>query len=220
METAGFVTLRRKKNQDLVLVVNPDGIRYYVKRVIHGVGGPVVRLGNQVFDGIDTIFNHKRWLLLVIALGLGIGMGMTIFTQPSSSTAFPSPVVLSDTILPRRIEIEGTAIDKKIFNEAPSLFTTTEVGIVQSQANGFGESGLIRIELPGEYAALSEVKLGQRVNILADNNGLYTFQVTEIRQVAEAELSTIQVTRGPVVMIYSFDSVINRQALVLLARAQ
>lgn len=220
-----FLLLKQKKNGDVVVVIDPSALLSVPKKVVTRL---LVWLTNTLvsfFVQLNRLaFNHGL-LAIISALGLGFGIGITVFQTPSSVVA------TSDQIYSQTRQFQTADV---VLLKIPDLKREVVVKVGQEPVVSFGaEAAWQTINLSpsiagtttlfGEYnnqvfKGIENLKLGSQLKVLKANNGWYTYQVVETRQIDREELDDVQFQNQPALILYTHKQLNKNQLFVIVAR--
>ncbi len=198
--SAKFVTIKQRKNGNVFLVINTH----------HGLDALVKGLVS-FFGTLDQVTKHKAGVTAVAGIGIGLGFSLIVFSQPTTIQA-DIPMIQSNVTY--RVEARELRL--------PSHKVATPI-IWNDRSAGLGESGTVLIEVKGNHPVSSDVKklqLGESVDVIGSNNGIYSYTVVETREVATEELNSVLQHTRETVVIYTPVDFLNTKSFVVIARPQ
>ena len=199
--------IKKKRDGSLVLLLNTDFIGNFFKSII-------LKL-LRVFLWLDQMQKFSFVLLWVGAIGLGFGMGIIVFNNPDSSLANQQQVV--QQLIPQKIEwLDGLYIVEEEADPIVSLSQAVDV-FYQSNLSSNNKIVLYSNNLP----FFEQVQLGTTIRITANNNGIYKFQVTQIKFISREDMN--ELINSPTkdeLIIYQSDDILSTQIMVVQANVK
>jgi hypothetical protein len=212
---------RRRKS--LILRVHPEFFSQVIKRSLRRIlRGRIGRYSYSLAYVLNQTTGHKAVLMMIAGLGLGLGMSYVIFQRPSLTTAVPLTEVH---------EVTGPAIkelrlpDKEVkisvnqeVNHTP--FTSARVVSHVPGSARPTEPGVIILADPQGWLEknLSTAQLGQTIQVVGDNNGIYSYTIIQVRNTTQDDLQQFVIDPTETLILYSRYSWFNNDVIAVIAR--
>jgi hypothetical protein len=196
--TQPFVSLKRRKSGSLFLTINTRGwMDGLVKRIISG------------FVALDQITQHRAVFIAVAGIGLGLGLSLTVFQQPATINADTELVHINQA---NRVEARELRL--------PTHKVATRI-IWDERSAGLGETGAVLVEVKATHpisADVQKLSLGENIQVIGSNNGIYSFTVVETRELPASELNTVVQQNTETVVVYTPSTVLSTNVFIVIAR--
>ncbi|HEX7017970.1 MAG TPA: hypothetical protein VF209_03630 [Patescibacteria group bacterium] len=211
---------KRNSQGDVVINLNLSAFKYLGWWVILTlIARPFVSTINLLHSSINVVTNHRPLLFVLSGLGLGFGMGLVIFQRPMTTLASPFPVYAQQSA----ITIKEVSLADVSFSVALPDKEKTEVTDIRHLTTSatLSQNGTIVLKVGGLSQAknyLENVSLNDPIALLGSNNGRYTYQVIEIKEVDNETLPTLFSQNGKALLLYTPVNVLQTKYLVVIAK--
>lgn len=172
----------------------------------------------NTFSGLDYIFSSKIFYTIPTGLGLGFGFALIVFSQP---TTIQADNFITDDKLNNLVAKEIIIENQNFSTNLTKQYSYTLLPLKWNNSNVFFESfpnqngqlmiGSIDIEI-------EELKLGEKVTIIGENNEKYIFSIFEIKQLNNNEINYLITDNQSKVIILSPENSLGTRYLSALAR--
>lgn len=162
------LTIKRNKAGDLIM--NYDASRLRMP-LIHGLGRATRRTVRTLL-WLDGLRRYRLVFTSAIGLGVGVSLSWFVYSYPMPTIAFPHLVGTTrsqTTYVSARFSPQGGWLKVVSSSGHPSYVALTH----------------------GAAKEAVWLQLGDRVELLGQNNGVYRFTIVEIRYMQTAELSQL-----------------------------
>lgn len=216
------VSLRRSRQGELLLSFDLAAMKQVILAVVwRWLLLVPFRLYQFVLLSLERTTGKRVWLMMVTGLGLGVGIALGVFGQPAQVSAIPSVLVQSLGVKVREVksvELDLHLVLRQTSELCQQTQLTSAASYVTSSA-GIGQSGAVVIcsATPRSLETLWQAKLGQEIQVIGDNNGLYRYRVTEIKALKPESLSSALSLSQETLVLYTFNT-LRTEAIVVLAR--
>lgn len=188
-----FLVSRRSRSGDLLVTFDFSYLKHSLKIIFFSwLVLPLIRVVKAVVRSLEFVESQIKFIPMIMAIGLGLGVSLTVVLNPDTSTATPSLAApLSSGIEIDRVVVSDLGVDAMSVELKSSLLTKNKTTTI------YGDNKA------GNFAALSEAQLGQRVQILGKNNGWYSYTIIETRFVRAEDLPGSLAQIDPAVILYT-----------------
>ncbi len=161
------------------------------------------------FQAVDRLLSHKAPLIISAGLGLGIGLSLTVAGQPTMILATPSSQVMNSlaAVTARELRLPEHKVAGPILNN--------------EQVVRLGEAGVSVITISTNDPIASDIRqvgLGESIQVVGSNNGVYLYQVVETREIPHHEFNTLLEQSQPTLLISTPVGLLQTADWVLVAR--
>lgn len=163
------------------------------------ISSPIFRLLYAVVYSLDQLAYKRLLLAVIFGLGLGVGFTFIVLERPDQTAAFPEIVMAqANGPLPEVVELgspEGAATLTQTDNLGSFFLLPSSNVVYLSTSARLGEAGVTKIGV-GQNSSLSEkiknLALGEEIRLTGDNQGVYSYQVTEIRVIDSDDIGQLR----------------------------
>lgn len=172
----------------------------------------------NTFSGLDYIFSSKIFYTIPTGLGLGFGFALIVFSQP---TTIQADNFITDDKLNNLVAKEIIIENQNFSTNLTKQYSYTLLPLKWNNSNVFFESfpnqnGQLMIG--SKDIEIEELKLGEKVTIIGENNGKYIFSIFEIKQLNNNEINYLITDNQSKVIILSPENSLGTRYLSALAR--
>lgn len=194
------LTLNRRKSGEIVVVINTEETQAKPRRAVGWLG----RLTRGLVRMLVWWETRSLPFSITSAMGLGLGICVAwfVYSQPISVLADPPPY-----------QIEQFEITAVRFSQDDYWTSTSGKPFV----------GLAAVPVPKARLSWTQVtklqsqSLGQELEILGANNGIYTFKIIEVRHLKPAQMPSLISTSSDHVLVYAPTHLLATEYVVLTA---
>lgn len=206
MKNDKLLDLKKKRDGSWILYLNTDLVIGFFAKIAR----PVI----NIFELIDRLSKFSFLLMFIGSIGLGFGMGIIVFSSPSRTTAHFSQN--QSLITPKQLIWldEKFAVEKK---SDPGVSLTNSVEVFYQPAYGQINQGQPLVFYSHNLPMMEQTQLGMPIQVIGDNNGIYSYSVVEIRYIKREELPNLIAKSGNSLIIYQTDDLLSSQLLVVIA---
>ncbi len=163
---------------------------------------------------------YRRVLLTLAGIGLGFGIGIMVGLQPDVLTAQPERLSQQSLVTAELLSLHNQNYRLEEDSSLERFFLTPQAKAVVLGSHADLESTrpvVLGIGARNSVAAqLLELSLGDEIQIYGSNQGLYSYQVIEIRQQRRDQLQAVVQEPGLVVLTPS--SILQDSITAIIAR--
>lgn len=138
---------------------------------------------------LDLLFSRKIFYLLPMGLGIGFGLGLVIFSQPASLRAGLS--ANQPTLTPEQLTLPA---QKRTYFVAPQDKFSLIAATWNNQTVFFPgwTSSDKQLVIASSQLSLDQIELGETLEVLATNQGIYRYQVYHLKEVAGQNINGLK----------------------------
>jgi hypothetical protein len=195
--------IKRNRNGDLILDINLNPFNFLLK----------------FLSSLDIIFHSKIFYSIPMGLGIGFGIGIVIFSNPSSTTANTTQANYGIvTLSPHKITLQKQNYTSVVKNQSSySLIPLKWSSDVINFTNFPGKvKGQVIIGTKDKL--IENVSLGEKIKLEATNNGIYSYSIFHIREIASKDINSLMSDNDAKLIIINPTNILGSNYLVALAK--
>lgn len=194
--------IRKNKNGELLLDINFHPFRFLY----------------NLLSSLDYLFSSKVFYTIPMGLGLGFGFAIIVFAQPKAIRADSifSQVSVHNLVITELIISQqnlSLSLEKQAnYTLLPLRWTNNNVffSSVPNQKN--------QIVIGSKDIEIEKITLGEKITVIANNNGQYSFSVYEVKQIDNNEINYLMANNESQLIILSPENQLGTKYLAALAK--
>ncbi|MDH5533289.1 MAG: hypothetical protein OEX81_02585 [Candidatus Pacebacteria bacterium] len=195
--------IKRNRYGDLILDINLSPFDFLLK----------------LLSSLDIIFNSKIFYSIPMGLGIGFGIGIVVFSNPSSTIA-TTPKVKYDiiTLTPHKITLDkqnytSLVKDQSSYSLIPLKWTDEVINFLNFPGKVEGQ-----VVIGTKDKLIENVSLGEKIKLEATNNGIYSYSIFHIREIASKDINSLMNDNDAKLIIINPTNVLGSNYLIALAK--
>lgn len=142
-----------------------------------------------IFSKLDQLFSRKIFYLLPTGVGLGFGLGIVIFSQPARLQAESAQAQVE--LLPQEVILPAQQSHLFLTQQAkftliPSSFNADQIAFTN------WTNAQRQMAIASRDFDLSQIKLGDQIQIVASNHGRYSYTVYHLKFMPSQEINQLK----------------------------
>lgn len=192
----------KAREDEVVITIDLTAVGTFFTIIFAFLGKILAQIGRWLLG----TFAIKLSMTIGVALVIGFGLAVTVLQNPSSVEAQPGLAQTKPALWPRTITWQNDEYPIKMSDQSvamQSLLPTDDLVVVDSFGSINDVNPVILLVGRGHAlsSAVSEANLGDTVEILADNAGIYTYTLLRTQTVLRRDLTSAFQEHGYAVAI-------------------
>jgi len=203
-----FICLYQKKDHSWILSIDTTFVKQIKIQKIPQMTKKII----SFFNWLDYLAKFPLLLILIGSIGLGFGMGVIVFSRPTLSLADSNhPQAL---IIPRQIEWDQNTYQVEI-DQDNTYSRATHLWFFSS-SSGLESPSPIHL-FSSQLENFAQVKIGDSMVIVGNNNGRYKYTVTQIALISRDHYQDFTTNLNQTLVLSQNSDLIGSQVQVVIA---